>query len=256
MVVYEYMAYGKLAEVYDLMMRDVDYEGWVEYVLTIWKKLNFRPERVLDLGCGTGNAAIPLSKRGFKVIGVDLSKDMLKVAKKKSKGLGIKYLQADMSKLKLGSSFDAVVCLYDSLNYLLQESKVQSAFWGVYKILNPGGIFIFDVYTIKKLSQRWEKNKKCIDFGNLHVCCRDSFDKQMLINTLYLDLFLKNQNGKYERFNEVHKERGYSLSDLRSWLEKVGFKFKGMYNALTFDKPTKESNRVYFVAQKSPTKSH
>jgi ubiquinone/menaquinone biosynthesis C-methylase UbiE len=240
-------AYEKLALFYDRMKSDVPYETWLKYVFRIWRKLGKSPRTILDLACGTGSAAVILAERGLDVVGVDISEDMLKVAKKKSKN--VKFILGDMTKLKLKKKFDAVVCIYDSLNYLLKESEIEDAFKGVYKILNKGGIFVFDVNTIYKITETWLK-KGCTDFDYMHVCWQNNVDNETKINIVILDFFVKDKKNKFERFREVHKERGYSLEFLKKSLEKVGFSVKGTWDAFTFNPPHKASKRVYFAAVK------
>lgn len=241
------VAYQRLAEFYDKMMADVPYEHWTEYLQRIWRALGIEPKTILDLACGTGNTAVLLKEKKYDVTGTDLSPHMLKMAKRKNRTLP--FIHADMRTLSLGKRFDAVICLYDSLNYLLKESEVQDAFRNVHKHLEPGGAFVFDVHTLHMIRDIWGRNNDCFEVDGMHVCWRNRLDPHTDINTIRLDCFI--QKGRlHERFFEVHQERGYPLEFLHASLEKAGFCVKGCWDAFTFNPPHERSERVYFAAVK------
>jgi ubiquinone/menaquinone biosynthesis C-methylase UbiE len=240
-------AYGKFARFYDKMRTDVPYETGAEYLFSIWRKLGITPKSVLDLGCGTGSASLILSERGFDVTGIDLSEAMIKIAKSKTKK--VKFLVGDMRTLKLEKKFDVVVCLCDSLNYLLKESEIKETFKRVYGVLKKGGAFIFDVNTIYKITTSW-LSKGCTDFDYMHVCWQNNVDREMNSNRVVVDFFVKEKNGKFDHFQEIHGERGYPLEFLKKTLEKTGFRLEGYWDAFTFNPPKKTSKRVYFAAVK------
>ncbi len=228
------------------MMADVPYEAWVDYVGSIWNRLGVCPKTVLDLACGTGSASVILGQRGFKVAGADLSPEMLAVAR--SKTAKAEFVVADMRTLNLKRKFDAVICLYDSLNYLLQESEISDAFRNVAKHLGRGGAFVFDVHTLPYITRVWASSD-CFDLEAMHVCWRSRANAENGTNTVLLDCFVKNADS-YDRFQETHTERGYPLEFLEAALKKAGFSVKGRWDAFTFNPPHERSERVYFAAVK------
>ena len=134
-----------VAEIYDNLMSVVPYPWWVEYVQRLWKSFDHEPRRVLDLACGTGNVTRELLKRGYEVTGVDNSPPMLEVARRKLPE-SVPLLCQDARHLSVdGPPFDAVVCLFDSLNYLLELPDLHRAFRAVHRRLVPGGPFVFDM---------------------------------------------------------------------------------------------------------------
>ena len=148
-------SYEGFAYVYDTFMDNVPYEEWTEYVAEILESHGIRDGLVLDLGCGTGSMTELLAKKGYDMIGVDLSGEMLEVAmdKRAESGLDILYLQQDMRELELYSTVGTVVSVCDSVNYILEEDELLDIFKLVNKYLYPGGIFIFDFNTVYKYEQ-------------------------------------------------------------------------------------------------------
>ena len=133
----------------DIMMDDVPYDDWTNYIETILKKNNISPELILDLGCGTGSITNRLARKGFNMIGIDLSEDMLSIAKDKAReeDLEILYLCQDMREFELYGTVGCIVSICDSLNYILEEDELLEVFIRVNNYLDPNGLFIFDLNT-------------------------------------------------------------------------------------------------------------
>ena len=146
-------AYINLAQSYDVLTRDVDYEATVAFYNEILDSLGLKPRTAVDLACGTGSVAVLLAKQELAVTGVDLSEDMLCVASQKAQDLENppRFVCQPLQKLCLPRGVDLAVCALDSLDYILDPADCKEAIRRVYKALNPGGIFIFDVNTPEKL---------------------------------------------------------------------------------------------------------
>ena len=144
--------YGSFAYVYDKFMDDVPYEEWADYVQSLLMEYEVREGLVLELGCGTGNLTEILASRGYDMIGVDLSADMLDISmeKRERSGRDILYLMQDMREFELYGTVRAAVSICDSMNYLQEEKDLLSTFKLVNNYLDPGGIFIFDLNTAYK----------------------------------------------------------------------------------------------------------
>ena len=142
-------AYESFASVYDLFMEDVNYDEWVDYVEKIFSEFNIKPELVCELGCGTGNIALRLAKKGYDVIGIDVSEDMLSEAKLKAEkeGLDTLFLLQDMREFELYGTVNCILCLCDSLNYITEDEDIKEVFRLVNNYLHPNGLFIFDLNT-------------------------------------------------------------------------------------------------------------
>ena len=156
-------AYTGFAEVYDLFMDNVPYQEWSRYLIGLLKEHQVSEGLVLELGCGTGRMTRLLSQAGYDMIGVDSSEEMLQIARQtqwnQTEGEGadvgqdqpdILYLLQDMREFELYGTVKAVVCVCDSLNYILEEEELLTVFRLVNNYLDPGGVFIFDMNTLYK----------------------------------------------------------------------------------------------------------
>ena len=146
--------YDEFANIYD-RLQNIDYASFVDYYQKIFESFSLKPELVLDLACGTGNVTIPLAERGYDMIGVDMSGEMLNIAadKARAKNLDILFLNQDMTEFELYGTVDAIVCSLDGVNYLTEDWQLEQLFALVKNYLNPDGIFIFDINSKYKLSK-------------------------------------------------------------------------------------------------------
>ena len=193
---------------------------------------------VLDLGCGTGTITELLYEKGYDMIGVDSSEEMLQIAldKKLETGSDILYLCQDMRELDLYSTVGTVVSVCDSLNYLLMDEDVLQTFHLVNNYLFPGGIFIFDT-TIA------ENREDCSFIWENFYSCEDH------INEYDLTVFERQEDDLYRRFTETHYQRGYTLEEMKTFLEKAGLIFVTALDEKTHKAPTETSERIYVIAR-------
>ena len=122
--------YDNFSAVYDSLMYDADYKKRTAYLLKLFKKYGKKPTLLLDLACGTGNFSNEFSKNGVEVIGIDMSGDMLSVAREKSaeQGLDVLYLCQKAEELDLYGTVDGAICCLDSVNHITKKDMLQSAF--------------------------------------------------------------------------------------------------------------------------------
>lgn len=215
-------SYRNLARVYDRLMDDVDYGRWLDYARRIWG--DRKPETVVDLACGTGTMAKMLAQQGFRVIGVDISEDMLAVAEEKSRGLDVRYLHQDMRALTLSEPVDTVVCFFDSINYLLEEEDVVRTFEQVFAQLEEGGTFLFDVHTPYKIREIFADNAFHMVDEDVSYIWQCESDPDSLVVEHDLTLFVREPDGVYRRFDEIHRQRAYEPEKLECWLKQAGFR--------------------------------
>lgn len=136
------MTYQAMAKVYDQLMLHVDYDKWADGLEYQWRKQGIMPSQVLDAGCGTGSVLLPLAKRKYQMVGIDLSSEMLSVCQDKllQENLSAILMEMDIRQIELPEKTDAVVCLCDTLNYMTKESDLERCFNGVSRVLNPGAV--------------------------------------------------------------------------------------------------------------------
>ena len=245
--------YNKFAYVYDRLIDDVDYKSWVDYYLKIFKRYGLKPTLGLDLGCGTGNMTTELSLRGIDMTGIDISEDMLMVARDKSVGKDILYLNQDMTEFELYGTVSFVISSLDCINYITDKRDLLKVFKLVNNYLDPGGLFVFDINTKYKLENVLGDNTFILENENSFCAWQNEYDKKRRICDFFLTFFTKDKDG-YSRFDEHHSERAYSIEEITALIEKSGMKLLKVYNPLSFDAPTDKSERVFFVVQEQGKK--
>ena len=244
-------AYESFARVYDLFMDNIPYAQWCEYLKKLLKKYGVSDGIVLELGCGTGNVTRKLAEAGYDMIGVDNAPDMLEIAmdKRSASGQDILYLLQDMREFELYGTVRAIVSVCDSVNYILEEEELLQVFRLVNNYLDPGGMFIFDLNTTKKYRDMGEttiaENRDEASF-----IWENYFDEEEKINEYDLTLFIRDEeDGRFDRFEEFHEQRAYSLSEIEQLLRESGMEFVAMYDAFTHTPATEECERVYVIAR-------
>ncbi|CAG9619389.1 class I SAM-dependent DNA methyltransferase [Sutcliffiella rhizosphaerae] len=250
------MAYGHFAYIYDYLMKDVPYQDWVSFVKAIKSRHTSNSTKsfsILDVGCGTGELTLRFANEGWKVAGVDLSESMLAVAHEKAeaKGLSIPYYEQNMAELEGFSGLDCITIFCDSLNYLESENDVKNTFQSVYQQLADGGLFLFDVHSVYKMSQVFMNNS--FNSAEEEVAfIWNSFQGEHPNSVEHeLSFFVQGEESNvYTRFDELHKQRTYSVEMYKKWLEEIGFTLHSVTGDFSTDHLSEHSERVFFVAQK------
>jgi len=247
-------AFGPVAVYYDHLMAGVPYRFWVEYLERLWKRHAKTPRVLLDLACGTGTITRLLAQRGYRMTGVDLAPAMLEAArfKTKAQGLSIPFVHQDAADLDLPDQlFDSVVCLFDSLNYILDPARLRQSFARVFAHLQPGGTFIFDVNTEYALAEGMFNQSCSRKDEPLHYRWRSRYNPETQICTVNMHFSYDAGTGEREPFQEIHKQRAYYKEDLSDWLHAAGFAEVTVYDAYSLERPKKRSDRLFFVASKA-----
>lgn len=247
-------AYEFLALSYDRLTNDVDYGAAVSFYEQIMAREGVSPRSAVDLACGTGSVTALLAKKGIPVIGVDLSEEMLSVAQQKTQDLLPRpmFLHQDLSRLYLPRGVDLAVCALDSLDYITDPTCCAAAIRRIYRCLNPGGIFIFDVNTPEKL-QAMDGQVFLDEDENVYCVWRGDFDKKSNICTYGMDLFQR-QGKLWHRSLEEHREYAYSQEQLTGYLKSAGFTGIRVYGDRKFTAPEPGEQRIYFSARKGKRK--
>ncbi len=250
----ESQTYSAFAEIYDRVMRDVDYDSWAMHIINLAQQYGIEVNKILDIACGTGSFVVRLARQGYEVSGIDYSQPMIDLAKKKLREdeLKVPIYQASMdsfSHLKVERDYDLITCLYDSLNYILKEKEVMQCFAEVYNHLRSGGAFIFDVTTEYNLLHNFAGYVFAENFEDASYIWENEYDIVRKICKSKVTMFMKEQK-QFNRYIEVHVQRVYSNADIREMLENEGFQILGMFHNLTENPPQNQSERIHFVCQK------
>ena len=247
-------AYHALAASYDRLTNDVDYTAVVDFYRQILARENLQPRTAVDLACGTGSVGLLLAKMGMAVTAVDMSEEMLCEAAQKAEeqDLPVTFVCQKLQKLWLPRGVDLAVCALDSLDYITDPEDCRAAIHRVYKALNPGGCFIFDVNTPEKL--RAMDGQVFLDEDeDIYCVWRGEFDEQTNICSYGMDLFQRVGN-VWQRSFEEHREYAYSREQLTDYLKEAGFTHIEVYADRQFAAPAEGEQRIYFKARKGKIK--
>ena len=242
-------SYESFAKVYDELMDNVPYDSWTEHLIRDLKEYDITDGLICELGCGTGNVTTRLSKAGYDMIGVDDAEEMLSVAREKQDSEQILYLQQDMRSFELYGTVRAVICLCDSLNYLLEEDDLLTTFKLVNNYLDPNGLFIFDFNTVYKYetvigdSTIAENREDCSFIWENYYTAEDQ------INEYDLTIFVKQQKDLFRKFTETHLQRGYTLEQMQEILQKAGLVFLKAIDVDTQGEVTEQTERICIIAR-------
>ncbi|MGX7024345.1 class I SAM-dependent DNA methyltransferase [Vagococcus hydrophili] len=242
-------SYETFAKIYDEVMDENLYLDWLEFTC---RHLDKKQQNLLELACGTGILSVELANLGFNVTGLDLSEDMITLAKKRiTEGdEGLSFQTGDMLKLTEKNSYDAVTCYSDSICYMSDEKAVGQVFSGVYDALNEKGTFIFDVHSIYQMEESFAEysyHYQSDEFAFLWESYPGDYDHSV---EHFLTFFVSDKKGKFERFDELHEERTYEIVTYEKLLKEAGFTSVSVYADFEDAAPTEESNRWFFVCEK------
>ncbi|MDD5934222.1 MAG: class I SAM-dependent methyltransferase [Clostridiales bacterium] len=259
-------AYTGFANVYDEFMDNVPYDEWTEYLTGLLKEYGVDENKlVLELGCGTGSMTRRLAKRGYDMIGVDYSDDMLEIAREKGMEEGfsfdqILYLNQDMREFELYGTVAAVVSICDSMNYITNPDDLRQVFKLVNNYLDPRGVFIFDMNTVHKYRDILGETTIAENREDASFIWENYYDKEQRVNqydiTIYkkVDLELEDEDEEsptalFERFEETHYQKAYELEEVIKLLEEAGMEYVTSYDVGTKNPPNENSERIYIVAR-------
>ena len=246
-------AYTSFAAVYDTFMDNVPYEEWADYLWKLLREYGIADGLVLELGCGTGSMTELLASKGYDMIGVDNSEDMLELAMEKriESGYDILYLLQNMQEFELYGTVRAVVSVCDSVNYVTDEEELTEVFRLVNNYLDPQGVFIFDFNTEYKYQEILGEQVIAEEREECSFIWDNYYDEEQKINEYELTLFVQSQEDPelYRKYQEVHYQRAYTLERIRNLIEKAGLRYVTAYDAYTKDAPLYTSERICVVAQ-------
>ena len=260
-------SYTNFASVYDTFMDNVPYDEWAEYVTGILKEHGITEGLVCELGCGTGQMTRRLADAGYEMIGIDLSAEMLDVAREaeydrvEDLEQSILYLQQDMCEFELYGTVAAIVSLCDSMNYITDEESLLQVFRLVNNYLDPGGLFLFDMNTEYKYKELLGNTTIAENREDASFIWENFFDEETGINEYDLTIFkkadleLEDEDGStealFERFTETHLQKAYSFDTIKRLLAEAGMEFVAVYGAGTKEAPKKDCERMYILAREA-----
>lgn len=243
--------YNDFAMIYDTFMEDTPYDKWVSFIEDIVKEQGVNPKIICDLGCGTGKMCELFADKGLEVIGIDASEEMLMIARENEMeaGRGILYLMQDMSEFELYGTVDVIYSSCDSINYLMEEEKVLSMFKWVNNYLEKDGLFIFDVNTPYKYKTLLGDQVFAEQTEDAAYIWENYYDEDKQVNEFYVSFFVADEDGRYDRFEEVHYQKAYNVERIKELLAEAGMEIVAIYDDYTNKPCDAKTLRATFVAR-------
>lgn len=243
------MAYNKFAYIYDrLMTSDVDYAAWCDYLERLFCRHGCMPRSICEFACGTGNLTAQFAKKGYETTALDVSNDMIKVAMTKKQLKKTTLIIGDMTEFETITPYDAIVCILDGMNYIIEPKRLLKTFKNAMKAIDKDGMFVFDLSTRYKLKNVIGNNIFINSEYDVFYSWQNRYIEKYSLSEMLLNFFVK-EGDLYSRFEEHHIQRGYSEAEIRILLKKAGFKNVATYDALTFEAPKEDSERIVFACK-------
>lgn len=234
------------------------YRHWTSYADEVWPVLAHLvlpslPDRahIIDLCCGTGNTASHLVAHGYQVTGIDNSAKMLEYAHQESPGA--QFFLQDARTMAVDVPASAVLSLFDSLNHMLTAEDLLAVFSRVYRALEPGGLFLFDLNTLRKYESRWTGTDAIIEKDHV-AALTSTFDLKSRMASFTAAIFLS-ESEHWVRYDVSLAQRAYRLSDVGQWLKQCGFNSVRIINGLTVSDNPRFAGRAFFLCVKPPAHS-
>lgn len=245
--------YEDFAGVYDALMDDYDYDAWAAHYLTLMRDARGAlPARAVECACGTGSLTVRLAREGITMVGVDLSRSMLRHAEEKARQWGVQptFVCQDMRRLTLPRRVGAVLATCDGVNYLTTEGDVRAFLRAAYAALLPGGCLCFDCSSRHKLEGVMGDSFFGEERDGIATLWQNRLNRQTHVITMDVTFFVREEDGRYRRFRETHRQRAHSEAELLGWLDEAGFEEARAFGELRCDAPRADDLRIHYIAKK------
>lgn len=249
------MIYDLLAPFYDRFNGDINYSEWADFIEKIIEKhyRQGKPELVLDLGCGTGSMTLELAGRGYDMTGVDYSAEMLDIARQRAIDAGLSdkmlWLMQDMREFELYGTVDVAVCCLDGINHLIGSGDLDKTLDLVHNYLIPDGLFIFDINGRYKFENIYADRSYVIENDGAVCIWQNYYNEKNKLCDFYITLFCEDSDGRYERYDELQRERMYTLRAIKAALARNSLELIGAWSDFEFNNASDESERIYVAAR-------
>ena len=242
--------YEGFASVYDLFMDNIPYDKWAEYLQTLLKEQGVTEGLLLELACGTGSMTERMYQKGYDMIAIDFSEEMLEIAREKCSPQ-ILFLNQDMREMELYGTVSAMFCVCDGMNYLLQKEDLKEVFRKANNYLDPQGVFIFDMKTKYFYREILGNRTIAENREDASFLWENEYHDDTSLNEYLLTIYelADEERDLFSRWEEVHYQKGYEVEEVKALIEEAGMEFVAVYDAFTKEAPSQESQRLYFIAR-------
>jgi SAM-dependent methyltransferase len=248
------MIYDLLAPFYDEVNKDINYSEWADFIEAVISRYSkVKPELILDLGCGTGKMTLELAKHGYDMTGIDISPEMLDIARSISEKEGYSdkmlWLCQDMTEFELYGTVDVTVSCLDCINHLKDKKSLDKCLSLVHNYLVPNGLFIFDINVKRKFEEVYADNTYVMEEGGNVCVWQNYYNSARGLCDFYITVFKEGADGRYDRYDDVQREKMYTLRSITSALARAGFEFIGAYKDFSFTPATDADDRIYIACK-------
>lgn len=245
------MIYHGFARVYDKLMHDTPYDKWYQNLKDAFERYPLPGKSILELACGTGEITRRLSKDGYKVLGTDLSGEMLEIAQEKAfeSNLKLRFVQQDMTEIELFDQYDSIVSICDGFNYLIEADDFLKALRCCHDYLKDDGYLFFDISSAYKLEYVLGQSVFTESSEDVSFIWENYFNSENKILEFDLTLFEK-QGNHYIRHDEVHQQRAYEIDEVKAMMQAAGFECLQVLDTDTNEAVHDKTERLLFIGRK------
>lgn len=246
--------YSKLAQVYDDLMEEVDYEVWANFIDEIMQVHHPGPRSILELACGTGSLSFSLDQLlCYDITATDKSPDMIRRARQKAfhYNANVRFQEMNFLNIDLSKKFDVVLLLFDSINYLQEPAQIRQLLSEVRKVLHPQGLFVFDFTTPRNSIQaiQYLHNEEGYSQNNYRFFRKSWYDAQEKIhyNEFDIEKLSSDHESVLERYSETHRQRIYTLEEMLDIVRKSNYNIVAKYDGFDLVDANERSLRITMV---------
>lgn len=246
------MAYEVISRIYDDLMEEVDYGEWCDFMEALFLENGEEIHHIFELGCGSGIMTEKLLQKGYEVVGVDSSQEMLELAGERLEPFGknIILMRQDIEELDFEIyEIDCILSSNDTLNYISDSEKLEHLFSYLHRRLKTGGSLVFDISSEYKLKTVLGNNVFGQSFEDMTYLWENEYDEEKRQLEIRVNVF--EQEGEfYRRYEEVQTQRAYSEREIVHMLQKTGYKNIKIYGDLKKYGERTCAQRLFFCAMK------
>ena len=245
--------YDDFASVYDVLMDDYDYDAWSRHYIDLMRDGQGNlPVRIAECACGTGSLSVRFAREGIRVTGADISLAMLRRAEEKARAWGVEaaFIRQDMKKLAVTRRVDAVLATCDGVNYLTSAEDVKAFFAAAYRALLPGGRLCFDCSSRHKLEETMGDSFFGEEREGMATLWQNRLNRESHVLTMDVTFFVREEDGRYRRIREQHRQRAHSEQEITAWLKEAGFEGVRAFGGMRMDAPQAQDERIHYLALK------
>lgn len=236
--------YTYMAQYYDYILRQVDWDGWYKYLRSLMIRFVPDPKLILEIGTGTGKFGARFSADDFNIFGMDISLPMLTEAKKRA-NRNYKIFCGDVRTFKVTKNFDFIFAVHDTMNYLSTKNDFIKALKNISLIMNPKSVFMFDVTTEYNVRENFHDKKNVLRNNGTSIIWDNNYDSRKKI--IFSSMKFKLDTGR--TYRETHAQRIYSVDEVKSMLDRAGFHLLAVYHDYKFSPPTKNAVMINFITR-------